>query len=89
MSTKNELLEIIETDQWIKIKKLDQNIIGSFLRCGEGDLAYEMLLEHHEKETEFLINKCRELAKQLNIAIIQRDSFAEQVKGLEEEMDYE
>ena len=49
---RGELKEIIDTYKWIKVKQYD------------GD-SYDTLMEHHKNETEFLINKCRELAKLL------------------------
>lgn len=44
---------------WIKVKKL--NLDGVL----ESE-AYSKLLEHHEKETSFLIGVCKKLAEQLD-----------------------
>jgi hypothetical protein len=61
MMDKEYLDEILNTFKWIKVnneyftdnpEEYDAN-------------SYKRLLEHHKKETEFLINKCRELAKEL------------------------
>lgn len=43
---------------WIKVKKIKEN-------DDSDDPEYWKLLIHHRAETVFLINKCRELAKQL------------------------
>ena len=56
---KEELKEIITTFSWIKVKKFDA---GQYDNCVDGLDALE---DHHEKETTFLIQKCRELAMEL------------------------
>ncbi len=48
------LKAIIEGYSWIKVKKYDEVV--------SENKDYNDLLSHHRKETEFLINKCRELA---------------------------
>ena len=57
----NDLHEIIQHGNysWIKVKRyIDDKSLSDKDR-------YAKLEEHHMKETEFLINKCRELACQL------------------------
>jgi len=58
---KKGLEEIIESYSWIKVKKFDTKVRPD----DEYEYIYEGLVDHHKKETEFLINKCRELAKEL------------------------
>jgi len=63
---KEDLQEIIDSYKWIKVKKLDlPEDPYDFDSHEELILGYEELTKHHTKETEFLINKCRELAKEL------------------------
>ncbi len=56
-----KLTEILNSYNWIKVKFLreadqkDPNL--------DWKDEYSTLLNHHKKETEFLINKCRELAQ--------------------------
>lgn len=55
---KQELEEILNSYKWIRVKQFkpnSENLMEKYLQ----------LEEHHLKETEFLINKCRELAKEL------------------------
>ena len=61
MTTKEELKEIITSYSWIKVKRYDPM---NYDNCVDG---LDGLEEHHEKETEFLIKKCRELAMELLI----------------------
>lgn len=56
---KEELNEILDSYKWIKVKKHDVWISGN-----EGE-KYMELYNHHSKETEFLIKKCREMATEL------------------------
>jgi hypothetical protein len=58
-----ELLEIIETYNWIKISpyKFEDNRNPNV----EWKYAYNQLLAHHREANAFLINKCRELAEEL------------------------
>lgn len=57
--TKEQLNEIIDSYKWIKVKKYDH-------WCNGTESQKEMdLLNHHKKETEFLIKKCREMANEL------------------------
>ena len=55
----DELDAIIEEDNysWIKVKRLSDNA------------TFQELEDHHRKETEFLIAKCRELAGKLKQSI--------------------
>ena len=60
---------IIGNYSWIKVKKYIEplepaDLVNTKLQ-GEVDwkYAYQTLNNHHKEETEFLINKCRELAK--------------------------
>ena len=58
--TKEELEEIINSHRWIKV--------NSYYKPNQSNdwrYQHEMLEVHHRKETDFLINKCRELAKEL------------------------
>ena len=74
-------LEKMASGAWIpKIKKLDIKDDWDF------ETKYDYLEHHHKDETLFLMRVVQELAIELNIAIIQRDSFAEQVNGLEDEL---
>lgn len=56
--SKEELQEIINSYKWIKVKRYEE---PEYI---DKD-SYEDLRIHHEKETNFLINKCRRLAKEL------------------------
>ena len=58
---KEELEKIIEGYSWIKVKKYNEIITDEYEMINGS--CYNELLAHHEKETGFLINKCRELAK--------------------------
>lgn len=51
--------EILESYRWIKVKKYidDENLTW--------EERYKNLMEHHLKETEFLINKIRSIVKDL------------------------
>lgn len=60
---KEELEEIINSHSWIKIKKFDPK--DSTLYVNNAMELYNKLEEHHIKETEFLIDKCKELANEL------------------------
>lgn len=62
--TKNEELdEILNSYKWIKVKKYKEvNINNENIDIKK---EYEKLLTHHIEETKFLIDKCRDLAKQL------------------------
>jgi hypothetical protein len=63
---KDELDKILNPNDftWIKVKrnsaKRKENPDGHL-----GKTEFNDLLDHHEKETTFLINKCRELALEL------------------------
>jgi len=54
-----------ECYSWITIKRgpIEQEPQNPFLDWKD---EYFTLLEHHKEETNFLINKCRVLAKELN-----------------------
>jgi len=56
---KEELLKILSGYKWIKVKQPD------FDGCDNTREEFDMLDKHHIEETEFLINKCRELAAEL------------------------
>lgn len=56
MSTE-EKKEILETYKWIKVKKYIDDESLSF------EDRYKILLDHHEKESKFLIDKIREIVK--------------------------
>jgi hypothetical protein len=60
-TSKDDLNEIITSYKWIKVIKFDE-VIG---RDDDIEFMYNGLLERHREETEFLINKCRELASLL------------------------
>lgn len=63
---KEDLEKIIEDYSWIKVKKfIDFASSSSDWDSSNDRQHYLKLMEHHERETEFLINKCRELAKEL------------------------
>lgn len=58
--TKEEKKEILETYKWIKVQKWDpQDEYETY------DELYFALLKHHEQETNFLINKIREIVKNI------------------------
>lgn len=57
---KLELKKIIDTYTWIKVKQFNPDIYVS-----DYEVLYKALNKHHKKETEFLIDKCRELAGEL------------------------
>lgn len=54
-----ELQEILTTYKWITIKRYNPM---DYDNCVDALVGLE---EHHISETEFLINKCRELAQEL------------------------
>ena len=62
---KKHLEKIINSYKWIKVKKFEPKSPNDHLDFREYKEAYNELLEHHKEETEFLINKCRTLAKEL------------------------
>ena len=64
---KEELEEIINSYKWIKVKKFNPNPSGIAWIHDENKYmeSYLELEKHHKIETEFLINKCRELAAEL------------------------
>jgi len=59
---RERLREIINTNSWIKVKKFDESQ-SRFRRFPQVEL--EEFKKHHIKETDFLLGKCRELAKEL------------------------
>jgi len=59
---KDELKEILSSYNWIKIDKFNPKDLTDI--NSPMDL-YNKLEKHHTEETNFLINKCRELAKEL------------------------
>lgn len=54
---------IIGNYSWIKVKSFNENDYSYINPNVDWKDAYKDLITHHKKETEFLINKCRELAK--------------------------
>ena len=59
-----EMEHIIRDYSWIKVKKYQEPVEMVDPRAIiDWKYAYQSLNDHHKKETEFLINKCRELAK--------------------------
>lgn len=58
--TKEELEEIINSHRWIKV-----NSYYKPTQSNDWRYQHELLESHHRNETNFLINKCRELAKEL------------------------
>lgn len=62
-TNKEDLEEIINSYKWIKVKKYVEE--DSRNPMVEWKSAYHSLAKHHKEETKFLINKCRELAKEL------------------------
>lgn len=56
-----EKKEYLETFKWIKVKKyVEEEITDGSVDWRD---AYFELLDHHKKETDFLIKKVRELVK--------------------------
>lgn len=55
-----ELQEIINSHKWIKVKSYYKPS-----RVSDWRNQHELLEVHHRKETDFLIEKCRELAQEL------------------------
>ncbi len=57
--TEEEKREILETYKWIKVKKyvMDENL--------SWEERYKKLDEHHIEETNFLINRLRDIVKEL------------------------
>jgi hypothetical protein len=53
-----------EDFSWVKVKNYFE-IKGYEFDTQLDRQHYDGLLDHHKKETEFLINKCRELAEEL------------------------
>lgn len=58
--TEEEKNEILEGYKWIKVKRY---VMDESLSWEE---RYMQLEAHHEKETSFLIEKIREIVKELN-----------------------
>jgi hypothetical protein len=54
-----EIEEILETYKWIKVKKYVEDKSLSF------EERYRLLEKHHVEETSFLINKIREIVKDI------------------------
>lgn len=63
--TKEEFFELTTTFNWIKVKKWDEYQAKELEQKEDFDILYEQLKQHHEKETMFLIEKVRELARRL------------------------
>jgi hypothetical protein len=61
---REDLEKILEGFTWIKVKKYEELTYVDEYEEINGS-HYCDLLNHHKKETEFLINKCRELATEL------------------------
>ena len=61
--SREELEEIVQSYKWIKVSQYRE----ADLRNPEVEwkLEYKDLARHHQKETTFLIEKCRELAKHI------------------------
>lgn len=55
-----ELQEILNSHSWIKV-----NSYYKPSQSNDWRYQHELLEVHHRKETDFLIEKCRELAKEL------------------------
>lgn len=68
--TKKEI-DIILSDSysWIKVKNYNSVVVIDAEIYEDLDMywmhSYKDLLQHHTKETTFLINKCKELAKHI------------------------
>lgn len=64
-----DLLKILDEKDysWIKVKRYDEEQEKSLVEFGHFDEALELLKEHHEKETKFLIETCRKLAWKLQL----------------------
>jgi len=62
--TDDDLVSIIDPENfsWIKVKKYIQDENAPWKE------KYQALEDHHVKETTFLLNKCRKLAKELQWA---------------------
>ena len=58
--SEKELQEIIDSHKWIKVRRYEKPS-----EVTDWQFEHEMLSTHHRDETEFLIEKCRELAKEL------------------------
>lgn len=60
----NERDKILNTYEWIKVKKYD-GYEGNDMTNPNVDWKseYKQLMKHHKEETEFLINKIREIVK--------------------------
>ena len=56
--TKEEREEILTTYKWINVKRFDP------LKYPTLEERYNALVDHHEKETMFLINKVREVVNE-------------------------
>lgn len=69
---KEDLQEILNSYKWIKVKQFDPKDISDVNRPGD---LYDKLEKHHKEETEFLIEKCRELARLLLDEQNQKDSY--------------
>ena len=68
--TKKEIDEILsESYSWVKVEKYNSENVFNFEIYEDIDIywmnSYTDLLNHHTKETDFLINKCKELAKHI------------------------
>ncbi len=58
--TKEELEEILNTYKWIKVKRFKDDVNLSW------EDRFKALEEHHVQETSFLVDKIRELVKNIN-----------------------
>ena len=58
-----DLQEILDSYKWIKVRAYRESDLRN--PCVEWKSEYQSLARHHKTETEFLINKCRELALKL------------------------
>ncbi len=64
---KEQLEEIVSADsfKWIKIKRFDPKCFFSEDGGQDTSLQYQYLRKHHDQESNYLINTCRELAGQV------------------------
>ena len=74
--TESEKKEILETYKWIKVKKFVDDPSKTW------EERYKFLEEHHSMETNFLINKVREIVNTKNEAYLLIQCGYEGIEGL-------
>lgn len=88
--TKEELEEVVSPDnfKWIKVKRFDPKCFFTEDGGQDTSLQYQYLRRHHDQESNFLINKCRELAQIVLKQAADLKNQTETIKSQREEIKF-